>query len=519
MRTPSSSTAGTPPGPSASALVPPPTVGPIAQPHAGGPAGKPPLGDADSFRAWLVVLGSFCTQFTTFGFLSAFGFLSFTIGEVFDVDPTLVSLVGTVQLGCMFLGGSISTAMSEVYGTRAVLAVGSAIWVFGIFTASGANTYWELMLTLGVLCGLGTGSTYFTTLSVIPQWFMRGRGWAVSLSTMAGGLGQMVWALGGQNLLSTQGWRNTLRVIGGVGVFLLLIGIALVERRFPHSGKRRSVLAFNLNLLRTERSYFFFAFGVFFYMLVLFTPFALLPLNAQVEGITDPNFGSTTIALLGVGTAVGRFFSGAVSDRIGRARHIQINAFAASMCMWLWPTSNSEQTLLTFAFFYGLFTAAVFTAMPLVIANQFGPTNVGAVLSVVMLVILPAGTASAPIVASWYQDSGSFLGPQLYSGGMMLIACAAWCVMKDKPEGNFGKPPAAGGAKPPPQGDAKPPASFVGLGPAATSFSSDAQHRQPGHGEPQQQQQQAAAAGPEPPEQHGAAGAGTTTNEDALSPV
>jgi len=400
------------------------------------PPVAPTLGEADSFRAWLVVAGSFCVQFTTFGFLSAFGILSFAIGEVFDADATLVSLVGTVQLGCMFLGGSLSSVLSEMFGTRVVLAGGSAVWVVGIFTASCANTYWEIMLTLGVLCGFGTGSTYFTTLSVIPQWFVRGRGWAVSLSTMAGGLGQMTWALGGTNLLNTQGWRNTLRVIGGIGVFLLLVGIALVERRFPHSGKRRSLLAFNWHLMRNNRTYVLFGLGVFFYLLVLFTPFALLPLNAQAQGITDPNFGSIAIALLGAGTAVGRFFSGAISDRIGRARHIQVNALAASLCLWLWPTATTEQTLLTFSFFYGMFTAAVFTALPLVLANQFGPTNVGAVFAVLMLVAFPAGTASAPIVAAWYEDSGSFLGPQLYSGGIMLIAFAFWCGIEDKQEGN-----------------------------------------------------------------------------------
>jgi len=412
-----------------------PSASVVLPPQQNQPQGKPPLGKADSFRAWLVVAGSFCVQFTTFGFLSSFGFLSFTIGEVFNVDATLMSLVGTVQLGCMFLGGSLSSALSEVFGTRAVLAGGSAIWVFGIFAASGANTYWEMMLTLGVMCGIGTGSTYFTTLSVIPQWFVRGRGWAISLSTMAGGLGQMTWALGGTNLLTTQGWRNTLRIIGGIGVFLLLVGITLVERRFPHSGQRRSILEFNLNLFRNDRAYVLFGLGVFFYLLVLFTPFALLPLNAQVQGITDPNFGSITIALLGVGTAVGRFFSGAVSDRIGRARHIQLNSFAASLCVWLWPTATTPQRLLTFSFFYGLFTAAVFTAMPLVIANQWGPMNVAVVFAVLMLVCLPAGTASAPIVAAWYQDSGSFLGPQLFSGAMMLLACVSWCGIKDKPEG------------------------------------------------------------------------------------
>ena len=174
----------------------------------------------------------------------------------------------------------------------------------------------------------------------------------------------------------------------------------------------------------------------------------LVPLHyAQAQGITDPNFGSIAIALLGAGTAVGRFFSGAISDRIGRARHIQVNALAASLCLWLWPTATTEQTLLTFSFFYGMFTAAVFTALPLVIANQYGPTNVAVVFAVLMLVAFPAGTASAPIVAAWYQDSGSFLGSQLYSGGIMLIAFAFWCGIEDKQEDNV--PRAAATMKPP----------------------------------------------------------------------
>ena len=376
----------------------------------------------DSPRAWLIVLGSFMAQFATIGNLYAFGVYVPAFTADFGVDEAEVSLIGTVSLACFFLGGSVAATLADQLGVRRVLGAGALVWIAGMFLATAATQYWHLVLTLGVMTGLGGAFVYWPAVTVLPQWFVKYRGTATSFASLGSGLGNLAFALGGANLIANQSWRFMHFVFGGVGAATLLVAFALVERRLPRV-TRRGTLAFNVKMIRTRPDYACFLLGAFTFQFAFFVPFAEITTFALDAGFT-PDVASLCVAFLGIGSSVGRVVFGPVSDMIGRTRMFRAAVFAAALCMFLWPTASTPGQLYAFSFMYAFFGGGFIAMVPAVAADQWGLAHLGYMFSGLTLVMVPGGLTAGVIAGAWYDAKSphTFFPAIMFAGSMLLIA-------------------------------------------------------------------------------------------------
>jgi MFS family permease len=217
------------------------------------------------------------------GLLYAFGIFVIPISQEFGVSRAEVSLVGTINIAFFYVAGIYAGPLADRFGVRPVITCGSIVWVLGCFLASFTNALWQQILTQGVLIGLGTSFVYWPAISVIPQWFDKWRGTAVGMAALGAGIGNLTFALAGQSIIDSLGWRNTLRVLGGVGAGLLVLVILLVERRVP---PRRSGGLFDVaRTLIKLNSYRWFLLGTFLFQWGFFVPFVHIAAYSRDYGV------------------------------------------------------------------------------------------------------------------------------------------------------------------------------------------------------------------------------------------
>lgn len=112
--------------------------------------------------------------------------------------------------------------------------------IAGIFTmtlalvlASCADTAWQIVLTQGVLFGIGGIMLNFVHVSIFSEWFEKRRGEAMGIIWLGFRVGALIFPLICQWLLEKHGYETTLRVLIAPMLALLLPSIVLFRGRYP----------------------------------------------------------------------------------------------------------------------------------------------------------------------------------------------------------------------------------------------------------------------------------------------
>lgn len=370
----------------------------------------------DSTRAWGVALGLFFAGFATFGNSYAFGIFLPALMQEYGGTLAETSLVGTISLAMFFIGGLVSPLVAQRIGLRPMVIVGSIIWFAGCMLGSVTATLWQQVLTQGVLTGIGQAICLWPALAVVPSWFRRYRGSAMSLSVLGSGVGSIVFSLAGQDIMNSFGWRNTLRLIGGIGGVMLIFAVVLIKERVPSPNKNKRFI----DILKSPsqivgiRSVQLFMASIFLFQFAFFIPFTFLSSYSISLGFSS-SFGAFAISMLGIGSTIGRFTFGPVADVFGHVITYKFLLASTVIMLAVWTICITETTILIFAFFYAFF-AGGFAALFITTASSlWGVARLPAVMSLINLMNIPGAFASGPLFGFVKQETGSWVN-------------AIWCI-------------------------------------------------------------------------------------------
>lgn len=123
-----------------------------------------------------------------------------------------------------------AAALMARFGLRRVTSVALLLVCAGAGLSIFATAPWMLVLTWGVLIGLGTGSMALVfAATVADQWFIKSRGLVVGILTAGSATGQLAFLPFIAQLVEAQGWRQaSLLVAGGA---LLVVPLVLIFLR------------------------------------------------------------------------------------------------------------------------------------------------------------------------------------------------------------------------------------------------------------------------------------------------
>jgi MFS family permease len=225
----------------------------------------PPPPDG-GMTAWIQVVGGWLVLFTCWGYINSFGSFQsyYTTTALPDHSASAISWIGSVQGFLTTAIGAFAGRMLDAGLFRPTFAVGALLQLGGIFAMSASDSpkYWQLMLTQGILTGLGSGILFTPTIALVATWFGNRRGMAIGLATTGNSVGGIVYPLIVRELIPKVGFAWTVRALGLVNLVCLGTTFLIMRSRLPprRSGPLVEAKAF------TESVYSAYVVGLFFFV-------------------------------------------------------------------------------------------------------------------------------------------------------------------------------------------------------------------------------------------------------------
>lgn len=333
--------------------------------------------------------------------------------------------------------------LADTLGPRRILVLGCLIGGIGSFLFGFAPTLDQALLGR-TLVGLGVSVTFIAMLKLVAVWFEENRfATLVGVCMLIGNLGSVLAGAPLSTLAQITGWRG---VFIGVGAVSLVLGVLcwIMVRDSPqqHEGGSRPVfdrtvvISGLLSVIRNRATWP--AALVNTGMSGAFFTFAGLwatPYLVQVHGLSRA-VATTHLSLWFGGFAIGCFFIGTISDRLGRRKPVLIVTSHVFVAIWLVLLSCITMPLsLSYALFalMGLSTAGF--SLTWACAKEVNPPLLsGMSTSVANMGGFMAGALLQPLVG-WVMDRGwqgamvsgaRFYDVAAWQGGVLVVTlCAA----------------------------------------------------------------------------------------------
>jgi len=185
-------------------------------------------------KALITLIAASLVVIISLGIRQTFGLFYFDFNTDLDISISHFGFVMGLQLLLWGVFSPIFGVITDKFGGAVAIFVGFIFYLMGVlFFYSGFNTGGYFTLTIGVLIGIGLGSTAIgIPVSVVAKHFpASNRTIATGIVTCAGSFGYFVSPLLVRYSLVETGWENTLLY------FCLLLGLGLVIALFVSTPK------------------------------------------------------------------------------------------------------------------------------------------------------------------------------------------------------------------------------------------------------------------------------------------
>ena len=326
--------------------------------------------------AWIAALVTFFTLVATAGFRSAPSVLIVPLEEAFGWGRDQISLAISVNVLLYGLTAPFAAALMERFTVRKVVMGALTTVSTGAFLTTFVNAPWQLVLTWGVIVGVGTGSMALVfAATVANRWFVKRRGLVVGGLTAAAATGQLVFLPGLTSLSGTFGWESIGLTIGTAALLMVpFIFIFLKEKpadlgMLPFGAPadwqppvKSTIPAAQLAIVTLKEASshkdFWYLIGSFFVCGLstsglIGTHFIPAAHDHEMMQVT----AASLLALIGVFDVIGTFFSGWLTDKFDPRRLLFFYYSLRGLSLFLLPSILFETvhpSTLVFVIFYGL---------------------------------------------------------------------------------------------------------------------------------------------------------------------
>lgn len=311
-----------------------------------------------SRRRWLI-LAAACFINLCIGSMYAWSVLAGPMAKELNADSLSIvfSIANSLNFITMILGG----ILNDKYGPRWVVFGGGLMFGLGMFFSGMAQSVSELILTYGIILGLGISLVYGCTINNTIKFFPDHRGLVGGMTTAFYGISSVIFSYVGNWLNNTVGVRASFKVMGAVFTVVICTGAFLLEKcpeGFSPAGFNPASEAAAAErelspseVLRTPLFYILFGIlmcGGTFGMMIISSASAL----AQDILSLSATAAAVYVSFLCLFNTFGRLAAGYISDRIGRIRTIRGAFILAVLAMAL--LSAAEATARRGCFTAGL---------------------------------------------------------------------------------------------------------------------------------------------------------------------
>jgi MFS family permease len=381
------------------------------------------------FYGWVIVgVGIVVTCIGLGAMLSLSVFLQ-PMAAAMGWSRTGISMAALLNFLCMGVGSFVWGALSDRFGTRAVVFWGGALLGLGLVTASQAATLGQFQVLFGVIVGFAAGSLYTPMTAATIRWFTRHRSLAVALVSAGLSLGSATAAPLARWLITSYDWRFAMLVLGDLA-WLVIIPCALLVRNppAPPAGAAAATAGADgreLTVAQALRTPQFAAIALTFFACCAAHsgPIFHMVTHAIDHGVTAMA-AATVLSAAGVASLGGKILCGLVADRVGAKRvlvgGLALQAVAVSLYLFTRDTASFYALALVFGFAYG----GVMPLYAILVREYFGERIMGTIFGAVAFTST-IGMALGPWAGGWLYDTfGSYFWLYIGSAGIGLGAVA-----------------------------------------------------------------------------------------------
>ncbi|WVF69050.1 hypothetical protein IAT40_003824 [Kwoniella sp. CBS 6097] len=318
-----------------------------------------------------------------------------------------------------------ATSKWDRFGFKRILFASAFVSWSGLFLASWSTKLWQIILTQGVLTGIGMGIGQPVYFSLPSQWFHRKRGLASGLSVGGAGFGAAFGSLIVRALLKEVGVRKTLLIYSFINLTLMIIATLLIRTQ-PNSPEARAkgkgpwvdkrvwtLLPFHLLALCLLLNTFGYA-NVFFFI------------TQYVNKIGQPKsdiLGALPLSLFNLSAGIGRISIGYASDLIGAMNAMILVCLLSSLfTLTLWLTATTYARVIAFGVIYGLIAPTYFSLVPMSAAEIFGSENLASNIGVCLMFTGPGGLGGGLVGGAILSHTGEWKWLILYGALVQAVA-------------------------------------------------------------------------------------------------
>jgi MFS family permease len=267
-----------------------------------------------------------------------------------DATELEYALVGGFNFAFAMIVAPLVTVLTHRFGKFVTMPIGIAIQTSGYIAAGSVDSIWQLMITQGILVGVGIGFIYVPSLPILSQWFEARRSLANGIASAGSGFGGALFAWTTGAIIDAFGLQWALCATGLITLFLTTIATSLLRDRNKYI--RPPQLALDTSLLKKYEVQLLLAWSfvsMLGYITLLFSlsDFAL-SIEISAQRATD------VIGFLNIGTAVGRPIIGIASDKSNRIDvALALTLICGLSCFAFWIPVQSYGLLVFFSLLAG----------------------------------------------------------------------------------------------------------------------------------------------------------------------
>ncbi|KAJ8704748.1 hypothetical protein PYW08_012068 [Mythimna loreyi] len=170
----------------------------------------------DGGYGWVVVFGAFMVQFWVAGLFKSYGVLYVEIMETFpDSSESVASWIpAALSTLCLALA-PLSSALCEKYSCRLVVFIGGLFCATGLALSYFSQGLLHLLLSFGVMTGIGGGLSTTPGIVIVSQYFDKHRALANGICVSGTAAGSFVFPMLIEKLVDMYGLHGTVLLLGG----------------------------------------------------------------------------------------------------------------------------------------------------------------------------------------------------------------------------------------------------------------------------------------------------------------
>jgi MFS family permease len=186
----------------------------------------------NSHYRWLIVVAGGLLGCVAIGAMFSLPIFLRPISRDTGWSITGVSSAMTFGFISMALGSMIWGNLSDRFGPRLIVLIGSVTLAASLALASYATSLVEFQIVFGLMVGAATAAIFAPMMACVTGWFDTHRSLAVSLVSAGMGMAPVTMSPLAARLISNHDWRTSLQIIAAL-VAAVMIPVALLVRRPP----------------------------------------------------------------------------------------------------------------------------------------------------------------------------------------------------------------------------------------------------------------------------------------------